>query len=228
MNLKRGFFMQKYLTTHGIKKKKSNDNKDLIVLNTDFELMEVIFNSSKIFSSVDSVIRFISDDIDEYYALDKNNAIFYLPDHIVGDILNAIENFEENSLSCVAIDPLINQYLPEELQVDSNKLTESEWDFQTRPNKEKGDIGTSFFRSCNSSDLDDIKNIANQLRENIADVSDDLLLFGSIPKDYGIIEQSKILKTKEPQSRHCHFWKLKESITGHTFWSIGSHFELIN
>lgn len=220
--------MQDYITTHGINKKKNIDDKDLIVLNTDFELMEVIFNSSKIFFSIDNVIRFISDDLDDYYDLDKNNAIFYLPDHIVESIINAIEDFEENSLSCVAIDPLINQYLPKILQVDPEKLTESEWDFQTRPNKEKGKIGTSFFRSCNSSDLKDIKDIANQLRENIADVSDDVLLFGSIPKDYGIIEQSKKLKTTEPQSRHCHFWKLKESITGHTFWSIGSHFELIN
>lgn len=41
--------MQDYITTHGINKKKNIDDKDLIVLNTDFELMEVIFNSSKIF-----------------------------------------------------------------------------------------------------------------------------------------------------------------------------------
>lgn len=94
---------------------------------------------------MDNVIRFISDDLDDYYDLDKNNAIFYLPDHIVESIINAIEDFEENSLSCVAIDPLINQYLPKILQVDPEKLTESEWDFQTRPNKEKGKIGTSFF-----------------------------------------------------------------------------------
>lgn len=219
--------MEKYIKENKIYTRKSQDNKDLIVFKTDFEEMEIIFNKNKVYPESSNLLRFISDDFAEYYKLDNSEAVYYLPDHISEKITCIIEKSQDDE--CQVIDEVLNQYLPIKMQVDSSKLNKPNIVYDhIVPNKLKGDIGTSLFKSCNSSDIEDIKNIASQLRKNIADVRDDLFLLGTLPRDYGIIEQSYKTKNTDPESRHCHFWKLQEDITNNSYWDMGKLFEVIS
>ena len=65
---------------------------------------------------------------------------------------------------------------------------------------------TSFkFIDADNKDVSLIK----ELKENIPALKDFDVALGNVPIDYGIIEQSNTVKTKDPESRHCSFWKFE-------------------
>lgn len=185
-----------------------------IVIDTDFERMEVIYRQEQLFSSMDNLIRFIDPEFLELCGDGQLKGIYFVPTHI--------EHKIREGLSEEIIDSTCNRYLPDSLKVDIEE-TEYEYEKNLIKSRDRNKYGTSFFQ-CINMDVSIISETVRLLKKELHVLRNHEVAMGQIVDNCGIIEKSGIKKTEDPESRHCSFWKFEN---GGTFDEISDRFILL-
>lgn len=189
---------EEYITTYDILEIEKNEKKYL-KFNTEFENLTILFKPIKLFHSKAPVIRFINTEYYEFYGSNELQGAYFLPSHI-----------EEKLNNCFAdetMDSDCNLYLPSDMQIDSLSVSHTSIK-NSVSNSSKGECGTSLFAYYNT-DEQGVFTLITELKENISALRDFDVAVGNVPINYGIVEQSDFVKTKDPESRHCSFWKFE-------------------
>lgn len=187
---------EEYIAAYNVVETEKDENKYLS-FNTDFENLTIFFNPTNLFHSIAPVIRFINTEYYDFYESNDLQGAYFLPSHIE-DKLN--DCFEHDT-----IDNYCNPYLPVDMQIAGLDMTKTK---SLVYNSGKNHCGTSLFVYSNINEQG-IQSLIKELKENIPALKDFDVALGNVPIDYGIIEQSNTVKTKDPESRHCSFWKFE-------------------
>lgn len=190
-----------------------------ITFKTDFEKMNVIYNAENLFTGIGNLIRFINTEYYDFYGDEKLCAAYFLPSHIAERLQECLDREE------TILDPVCNKYLPDDMQMKTNKGNNDKIEnmFDTIKSSMRASYSTSFY-FCDNQDKNAILKGIHDLKKEIIAIKDYDVAVGSIEVGCGIVEKSRHNKTDDPETVHCNFWKFNSN---KSFDDIAKNFKIL-